>query len=480
MSHQKEIGTVLQRETTVSMFKKAYKDLGIAFMLTQCNIVKGCGIGVSAIFSVLLLLVFTGKNLYVAMNARYSIDFEGKKDVYYRFLKDPHFNWSKFILRLSFKVACICCSTFTGTPRPCFLVMDDSIIKKQRSKNVELLSWIHDHVCGKTIKCFNLLMLGWTDGYSFLPVQFLMMCSAKNLAKEASETEWNTDPRTCAGRTKKMAQWQKATAAVEMVRRALETGFEVTALLVDTWFTNEPFIKKMLDIGMDTIGMLKNHNQQYWYKGKLYSLPALFHQARFCQKGDTLGSIIVETKYSRIKVKIVFVVNRNKRSEWISILSSNIDLSDEQIIEYYGNRWSIECCFKVMKGMLGLGKEFQTRSYAATISSTAIVATRYIILEYLHRINTDFRTLNEMCRDLFDEVPRMGFDEALQTLLAVVSGCIREHAGNPVAVSLRSAVVVWYVGLPKKVAEILPLLDFGDEAKADIPIPECEGTTEAA
>jgi hypothetical protein len=226
--------------------------------------------------------------------------------------------------------------------------------------------------------------------------------------------------------------------------------------------------------------MLKNHNQQYWYKGKLYSLPALFHQARFCQKGDTLGSIIVETKYSRIKVKIVFVVNRNKRSEWISILSSNIDLSDEQIIEYYGNRWSIECCFKVMKGMLGLGKEFQTRSYAATISSTAIVATRYIILEYLHRINTDFRTLNEMCRDLFDEVPRMGFDEALQTLLAVVSGCIREHAGNPVAVSLRSAVVVWYVGLPKKVAEILPLLDFGDEAKADIPIPECEGTTEAA
>lgn len=480
MNHQNDIGTVLQRETTASMFKKAYKDLGIALMLAQCNFGKACGIGVSTIFSTLLLLVFAGKNLYVAMNSRYSIDFEGKKDVYYRFLKNPHFNWSKFILRLSFKVACICRATFTGTTRPCFLVMDDSIIKKKCSKNVELLSWIRDHVCGKTIKCFNMLMLGWTDGYSFLPVQFLMMCSVKNLVKEARETVWNTDPRTCAGRTRKMAQWQKAAAAVEMVRRAMATGFEVTALLVDTWFTNEPFIQKMLDVGMDTIGMLKNHNQQYWYKGKLYSLPALFHQARFRQKGDLLGSIVVKSKYFRIPVKIVFVVNRNKRSEWIAILSSNIDLSDEQIIEYYGNRWSIECCFKVMKGMLGLGKEFQTRSYASTIASTAIVVTRYIILEYLHRINTDFRTLNEMCRDLFDEVPRIEFDEALQNLLALVKNYIVANAGNPVTASLRSAVVVWYVSLPKKVVEILPMLDFVDEAKADIPIPECEGTTKTA
>ena len=134
--------------------------------------------------------------------------------------------------------------------------------------------------------------------------------------------------------------------------------------------------------------------------------------------------------------------------------------------------WSIECCFKVMKGMLGLGKEFQTRSYAATIASTALVITRYIILEYLHRINTDGRTLNEMCRDLYDEVPRIEFDESLQSLLALVMRTINNHPNSPVAVELRAAVTIWYIGLPKKVADILPELCFGaDEAKADIPIP---------
>ena len=57
MNHQDDLGSVLTRETTVSMFKKAYKDLGIATLLIQSNIVKGCGIGASTIFTALLLLL---------------------------------------------------------------------------------------------------------------------------------------------------------------------------------------------------------------------------------------------------------------------------------------------------------------------------------------------------------------------------------------------------------------------------------------
>ncbi len=162
------------------MFIDAYKKLGIAALLLKCNIIKGCGFGVSTVFLELLLLVFTGKNLYVAMNSRYSFDFKGKKDVYYRFLNDPHFNWGKFVLQLAIKVISICNYTFTGTPRPCFLVMDDSIIRKDRSSCVELLSQMFDHVDHKQHRGFNLLMLGWTDGYTFLPVQFLMMCAAEH------------------------------------------------------------------------------------------------------------------------------------------------------------------------------------------------------------------------------------------------------------------------------------------------------------
>ena len=34
---------------------------------------------------------------------------------------------------------------------------------------MELLSRVYDHVIHKTVKGFNMLTLGWTDGYSFVP-----------------------------------------------------------------------------------------------------------------------------------------------------------------------------------------------------------------------------------------------------------------------------------------------------------------------
>ena len=48
-----------------------------------------------------------------------------------------------------------------------------------RRKAVELLAFVFDHVIGKSVRGFNLLTLGWTDGFSFIPVAFNMLSSAK-------------------------------------------------------------------------------------------------------------------------------------------------------------------------------------------------------------------------------------------------------------------------------------------------------------
>lgn len=45
------------------------------------------------------------------------------------------------------------------------LVLDDSIIKQNYSKAVELLAQVYDHVEHKYQKEFSLLTLGWSDGY---------------------------------------------------------------------------------------------------------------------------------------------------------------------------------------------------------------------------------------------------------------------------------------------------------------------------
>ena len=67
---------------------------------------------------------------------------------------------------------------FTGLTRPDrikMFVLDNSVTPRERSKKTELLSHVYDHVHGKTVKGFNLLALGWTDAFSFVPVVFRML-----------------------------------------------------------------------------------------------------------------------------------------------------------------------------------------------------------------------------------------------------------------------------------------------------------------
>jgi hypothetical protein len=94
-----------------------------------------------------------------------------------------------------------------------------------------------------------------------------------------------------------------------------------------------------------------------------------------------------------IPVLIVFVRHRTKKNEWLAILSTDCELLETEIIQLYGIRWDIEIFFKCTKSLLRLQKEFQGRSYDLLISHTTIVFTRYILLSWQQRCNTDQRTL---------------------------------------------------------------------------------------
>ena len=126
-----------------------------------------------------------------------------------------------------------------------------------------------------------------------------------------------------------------------------------------------------------------------------YTLPELRKFVRFDGGRNIFGSLCVTTK-NGIPVKIVFVRNRNKKSEVLFLLSTDCSLSDAEIVRTYGNRWSIECFFKASKSHLKLGTEFQSRSFDAMVSHTTIVFTRYIILEWIRRNRNDQKTYGEL------------------------------------------------------------------------------------
>ena len=139
-------------------FGEAIKELGISRLLRESNIRKKKGGSVYEIFQFLLLLVFQNCNLYHFLNSK-NQDMAFSKNTYYRFLNEPRYNWQRFLTLLSARVAAYF-SSLTCKERVKCLVLDDSVIERNRSRQVELLSWVFNHVTHKMVRGFNMLTLG--------------------------------------------------------------------------------------------------------------------------------------------------------------------------------------------------------------------------------------------------------------------------------------------------------------------------------
>ena len=416
------INHISQNENTKDDFSKAIKELQIGKLLRNSNISKNCGISAFEVFQFLLLLVFQGKNLFRFLNSKHK-DQAVSKNTYYRFLNETSYIWSRFLLLLAVKVT-TAFHLLTRPERVNVLILDDSVIKRNRSKSVELLARVYDHVEHKCQKGFTLLTLGWSDGYSFIPTGFNLLSSA-NKSNRYNEISDAVDHRSNGYRIRKESMMHKTDAAIRLIENALRAGIKAQYVLMDTWFTTEPMIGAILNTGLDVIGMVKQLKQRYTYNGKQYKLQELKKFVCFDGARNIFGSLIVTTK-TGIPVKIVFVRNRNKKSECLYILSTDTSLSNSEIVRIYGNRWSIECFFKSSKSFLKLGTEFQSHNYGAMVSHTTIVFTRYIILEWIRRNQNDQKTYGELFYMFCDDIQDMDLTNALQSLMALFV----EHISN--------------------------------------------------
>lgn len=322
---------------TENQFFHALKELQIAKLLRRANITKTCGVFAYEVFQFLLLLVFQGKNLFRFLNSKHK-EQAVSKNTYYRFLNEVSYNWSRFLMLLAVKVT----SAFDRLTRPervNVLILDDSVIKRNRSKKMELLARVYDHVEHKFQKGFTLLTLGWSDGYSFVPTGFNLLSSASESNRYNAVSD-SIDHRTNGYKVRKASMMHKTDVAVQLIRNVLTAGIKADYVLMDTWFTTEPMLKEILDTGIHAIGMVKQLQQRYTYNGRQYTLPGLKKFVDFSGARNIFGSLVVTTK-TGIPVKIVFVRNRNKKSECLYLLGTDTSLNDAEIVRIYGNRWSV-------------------------------------------------------------------------------------------------------------------------------------------
>lgn len=423
------------QESSIHHFLKKFR---IGSFLNRSHFIKTKGSSNLMIFKFLFSLVYKQKpfSMLLASNQE-PVPF--KKDVIYRFLNSLSYNWEKFLSLLSEFVIKKFLVPLTNQDRVNVLIIDDSLVTRDRSKKVELLSRVFDHITNTYKKGFRLLTLGWSDGNTFIPLTFNLLASAKNRNLLAPVNE-KIDKRTNAGKRRALTRLKATDALIELIKTAIKYSIPAKIVLFDSWFSYPSILKKILQLKKHVIARLKAHYRVFYkYDGRSFTLVNLYAYLKKKRgRAKIITSAVVQIGKHKnnkpIKAKIVFVREKHNKRNWAAFISTDFTLDDSEIIRIYGKRWSIEVFFKVCKSYLALAQEFQGRSYDQMVAQTTLVFTRYLMLAMNQRDAIDEKTIGELFHCCIDEIADIKFLDALKLIFQLLKNWLKKQVETSDAV----------------------------------------------
>ena len=370
----KSITQATQDDKQISKsIKRFFTRFHVSSALKASNAYKKKGIPVTEIFQYLFLLIFSNRSMYMSLiTGRNTPGFA--KDSVYRFMKMIQINWIRFTTILSSRIIKDAIIPLDSKDRANVLIIDDSMFERNRSKKVELPAKVYDHAKHKYRFGFQMLTLLETAKKVAIPAKYV---------------------------------------------------------LFDSWFSSPSTLHAVKGIGYDVIGMVKKTPKMFFrYNGEDMSLVSIYNRNKKRRgRSRYLLSIMVDVVKDGeiIPAKVVYIRNRNKRKEYLCLISTDTNLDENEIIRIYGKRWDIEVFFKVCKSYLNLSRECNSLSYDAMTAHTAVVFTRYMMLSLESRESNDNRSLGELFLYFSDEMSDITWIQAFQMLLQMFRTMLTEN-----------------------------------------------------
>ena len=398
------------RSKTILQFSKDFK---LGKLLEQSNIRKAKGIGVLTVFIHLLMVAFSGKSFNQLIS---SGEIKGKKDVFYRFMNSTSANWLKFIHLLASDFIRRLVNFFPEHVG--VFVLDDTIHKRDRSKNVELLTRVRDHNDGRYYRGFRCLTLCFQIANSIVPVGFRILSSVKESTR-INNSRTDLDKRTIGYKIRQFAVSNTYQMAFDMIRRVRGLARHV---LFDSWFSDPVMFKTLRGMELHGVGILQAKKGAFYrYKGKIYNLQNLFALVKPYIHRDQDCATVGVTFRDGTPLAITFVIAKDNTRGWLAIGTTDLSLSAKQVVSLYSRRWSIEVFFKTVKSCLGFARECQSRSFDAVVCSVAVVFTRHIVLTWMNLGLPVPETDGQLFFRLFDEMRECSFSDALDIVLREIA-----------------------------------------------------------
>jgi len=174
----KEGGIESKLESVMSLF-------ALKKHLSVFDPLKARGHNLSDLLCFLILMPFHGASNIFSLYRLKITDI--KKDAYYTAKNNEHIDWHQLLLLMALRFRALIKSRSTlQKDGITALIADDSPIKKT-GKKMEKVSMVHDHVTNSFILGFKLLVLGFWDGGSFIPVNFSIHREKGSKLKKATD-----------------------------------------------------------------------------------------------------------------------------------------------------------------------------------------------------------------------------------------------------------------------------------------------------
>ena len=355
------------------------------------------------------------------------------KDAFYRLKNNPFINWRRFL----FNVARTSIQTLEGRNKegakeqndsPTAFVFDDSPTEK-RGYKIEGVSRIWNHVIQKSVLGYQLLVMGYFNRTTLLPVNFsLHREKGKNKKKlfglkpshYKKQYKKKRQNKSEGAIRKKELGISKIDSVINMIIYAVKNGITADYVLTDSWFTCWELVETTIECNMNFIGMFSKVKTLFGYNGKQLA----YKEIRRLNKGKIKRNKRFNLYYIRTvvdwhgKTIVLYHTRKGKRGKWKTLLSTDLRLDFTKTVEVYQIRWSIEVFFKESKQMLNLGKS-QSNDFDGQIADTTISLIQYNFLSIRNSVER-YETIGGVFKNTKEDIKEIKIHQRLIALLIAI------------------------------------------------------------
>ncbi len=246
---------------------KTMQILNIKTILSQSNFTKKDGVSVYMVVIHFVYMLVMNKKVSTFINQS---DDSLKKDIYYRLLSNSSYNWRKLLSLSTLKILKLLHKVQDSKAIRVFII--DDTIEGKVGKNIEgSCDYLWSNKEKRTVRGINVVSLNYSDGFSNFMLDFAIVTN--KYARVIIDNFKNIiDTRTNAHKRRLETLKGKSQIAIDMIKRAVNSGIYADYLLIDSWYSKPSFIKEMNDLGLKVITRVANNNKIWNFIGERKTL----------------------------------------------------------------------------------------------------------------------------------------------------------------------------------------------------------------